>query len=64
MSFLANGARQSTDFPHVKAVSLLLKIAQDENEDDQIRKMATITACEIICIIKGGPFSGYIPQAG
>jgi hypothetical protein len=65
MSLLSEGAALP-GFPRKEAVSLLLKIARDENEDEQVRKLATMTACQFIhCIIKGHPIqASFGPSAG
>lgn len=52
MNFLGQCAT-SKGFPQKEVVAKLLKIAQDEKEDDAVRKLATTTICEIICVMQG-----------
>lgn len=52
MSFLPQCA-ESEGFPLNKAIDALLKIAQDENEDEAFRRQAKLTVSQFICANQG-----------
>jgi hypothetical protein len=59
MSLLPDAAAYPS-FPLNEAITLLQRIAENENEDDTFRKQARMTVCQIICASQGTTI--YLPQ--